>query len=117
VTLPYAVGEDARADIRHLLAWSEAKFGPAVRDGYEELLFAALSDIAADPHRLGVKERPDLGPGVRTWHLALSRDHVADNARRIATPRHIIVFRVVADIVQVARVLHEAMDLPRHRLP
>jgi toxin ParE1/3/4 len=116
VTYRYAVGEGARADIRDILIRSQDDFGSDIRDGYEELIFTAFSDIADAPAGVGVKDRSELGEGLRTWHLALSRDHVGDDVRRIAVPRHIVFFRVVGEVVQIARLLHESMDPGLHRL-
>lgn len=76
MTYRYAVGEGARADIRDILIRSQDDFGSDIRDGYEELIFTAFSDISDATAGVGVEDRSELGEGLRTWHLALSRDHV-----------------------------------------
>lgn len=112
MTFSYVIAAEARADIRDILVWSQLRFGDAVRDGYEELIFTAISDIAADPDHAGVRSRREIGDGVKSWHLALSRDHVAAGAWRIRTPRHFVIFRVIGEEVCILRLLHDAMDPP-----
>lgn len=108
---------DAEADIDDILEWSVAKFGEAVRDGYEELISAAIGALLVDPEHPGTHERPELGPGIRVVHLRSSRDMVPAGVRKIASPRHFVVYRLVGEVLQVVRVLHDAMELSRHRIP
>ncbi|MGB3731316.1 type II toxin-antitoxin system RelE/ParE family toxin [Microbacterium sp.] len=105
----------ARADIIGILLTSEDRFGRRVRDGYEELIVAAMDAVADDPARVGVQERSELGVGIRAWHLRLSRGSVPVDVHRIITPRHVVFFREVNGEVQILRVLHESMDLPGQR--
>lgn len=108
---------DAEADIDDILEWSVAKFGVAVRDGYEDLINTAIESILADPEHLGTRERPELGHGIRVVHLRSSRDHVPAGVRKIVAPRHFVVYRQVADTIQIVRILHDAMDFASHRVP
>ena len=64
----------ARRDIADLLDWSAEHFGPAGGRRCEALVETALRDIATDPARTGSREEPQLGPGLRIYHLRLSRD-------------------------------------------
>ena len=59
----------------------------------ESLIVAALRDVATQPHRPGSIARPELGAGVRSWHLRLSRDHVGTSAAVVRLPRHFLVYR------------------------
>lgn len=105
----------AQADIEAILLRSQMVFGAAARRRYEALLVQALKDIAADPDRIGVRRRDDLRPGWRTYHLFHSRTAVRGKAGAVQSPRHLVVFRVAEpDSVDVARILHDAMDLPAH---
>lgn len=101
----------ARADIIDALDWSMQNFGDRVREGYEALISTSISLILADPLIIGSRERDDLGPGLRALHLRAYRDEVTPAVRRIASPRHFIVYRKLGDVVQVVRLLHEAMDI------
>jgi len=51
-----------------------------------------------------------------SWHLAQSRDHVPEHVRRISSPRHFVIYRVVGDEVRILRLSHDAMDLPEQRI-
>jgi toxin ParE1/3/4 len=105
----------ARDDIERILAHSEASFGPAARLRYEALLEAGLKDLAADPERPGVMRREELGPGVRIYHLHHSRAHARADQGTVGRPRHLLLFRLAApDMVEIGRVLHDAMDMPEH---
>jgi toxin ParE1/3/4 len=104
----------ARMDIAIILARAEENFGVAARQRYEALISASLRAIAADPFQLGSAARPEIGEGVRTYHLRHARAR-AKAAGRVRTPRHFLLYRCASpDIVGVGRVLHEAMELSRH---
>jgi toxin ParE1/3/4 len=60
----------------------------------------------------GSAERPELGDGVRSWHLRGSRNHTTGGVVR--RPRHFLIYRVVGDILLIGRVLHHGMELRRH---
>lgn len=116
MTFELFLAPEAEADIDDILETSVAQFGAAIRDGYEALIEAAIRSITDDPDRAGSHDRPDLGRGIRTLHLLSSRDHVSRDVRKIAKPRHFVIYRQVDNVVQVVRLLHDAMDLPEHRI-
>jgi toxin ParE1/3/4 len=100
----------AQADIAHVLSWTEQRRGDRARERYEQLLSSALRDLAVDPLRLGTVPRPELGEGVRSYHLRSARKQAG-----VARPRHLILYRISgASTVEVGRVLHDAMELERH---
>ena len=112
----YRLSAAAQADIVDILAHSQANFGEAARLRYEALLLTALRDIAASPRRTGTLDRPELGAGARTWHLRDSRERARTASGIVRSPRHLVLFRVEADgTIAVGRVLHDAMELARHR--
>jgi toxin ParE1/3/4 len=104
----------ARAEIASTLQWSEEHFGQAAALRYELLIRQGLVDIAHDPHRPGSTLRPELGPGVYVIHLAHSRARASDPPDRVKHPRHVLVFRLTDESVEVLRVLHESADPVRH---
>ena len=71
--LRYRLSDAAQADLIDILAWTQEQFGEAARLRYEHLIVAALRDVATQQDRPGSIERPELGAGVRSWHLRLSR--------------------------------------------
>lgn len=105
----------ADRDILGILRWTHQQFGEQASIRYEHLIATAITDIAEYADRPGVKERPDLAPGLFTYHLAYSRERTAASSRRVKRPRHFLVFRHKdAQTVEILRVLHDRMDLERH---
>lgn len=93
-----------------LLAWTMTYFGASAQRRYERLLSSALVDLLDDPQRINSALRPELGEGVRSYHLRHARKHSG-----VARPRHLILYRMDdAGTVEVGRVLHDAMELERH---
>lgn len=112
--LRFRLSGAAQADVVDILAWSHEQFGESARLRYESLIVAALRDVATQPFRPGSIDRAELGPGVRSWHLRLSRDHAVGTAGMVRRPRHFLIYRVDPGILVVGRVLHDAMELVRH---
>lgn len=113
----YRLSDAAQADFIEILAWSQEQFGEAARLRYEKLIVAALRDVATQPDRPGSIARPELGAGVRSWHLRLSRDRVGTGAGVVHKPRHFLLYRVEPSLLVVGRVLHDAMELVQHVHP
>ena len=100
----------AQADIVNVLAWTAQRFGDQTSPRYEQLLSNALRDLCTEPLRLGHPARPELSDGVRSYHLRHSRKR-----SDITRTRHLILYRIAGDsIVEVGRVLHDAIELERH---
>lgn len=104
----------ARRDIREVLKWSAEKFGEPAAARYRDLLKQAFRDIASDPLRHGSQERPELAPGVRSYHLRSSRDHARNILSFVRDPRHFVIYRRRSQTIDIVRVLHDARDLARH---
>lgn len=102
----------AVADIGSILEWSSAQFGASARRRYAALITAAIRDVARDPYGLGARSRQELGDGVYSWHLRLSRDHAIGDP--VQEPRHFLIYRVEEGVLVIGRVLHDSMDLERH---
>ncbi|WP_447942927.1 type II toxin-antitoxin system RelE/ParE family toxin [Microbacterium aurum] len=117
MTYRLKLGEEAQADIDDVLEWSLFRFGASVRDGYHALIRATFRGIAGDPELPGSHSRDDLGQGIRTVHLRTSRNEVSAEARRIANPRHFVVYRQAGEVIQVVRLLHEASDIRAEYIP
>lgn len=88
----YRLAAAAVRDIAAILEQTEMQFGLRQHDAYEALLGSAIRLIAADPARLGSKDRGDLRPDMRSFPVARGGG------------------------IFVVRVLHRAMD-PRGRIP
>ncbi|HVY95071.1 MAG TPA: type II toxin-antitoxin system RelE/ParE family toxin [Bryobacteraceae bacterium] len=106
------LSEPAKQDIAAILERSLREFGEAAALRYKALIRQGLRDIQADPERIGSSDRPDLAPGVRTWHLRLSCNRVTGN--RVKNPRHRLIYRRRERGIEVIRILHDGQDLKRH---
>ena len=113
----YRLSQAAQGDVLDILAWTHEQFGEAARLRYESLIVAALRDVAGQPDRPGSLARPELGAGVRSWHLRLSREHMNPGLGVVGRPRHFLVYRTEPGLVVVGRVLHDAMEVARHMGP
>lgn len=102
------LADAAKADLRGIVDWTAEHFGDGQAKAYSSTISTAIRALTAGPDTIGVRSRDDLGKGVFILPVARS-------GRR---GRHLIVFRVASDrnarTLQVLRVLHDAMDLPRH---
>ena len=101
------VTKAADADIEEIDRWTEQRFGSAQAQAYATAMADAINALAAGSDVRGARARTDIQSGLYTLHLARFR-------RRA---RHFVVFRIRdADhrMLDVLRVLHDAMDLPRH---
>lgn len=105
----------ALQDIESILRWTHDTFGENIRLRYEELLIQAILDLQADPARAGSQRRPELAKDARSYHLRSSRDNVDNSIGRIRKPRHFVIYRIgTAGSLEIARVLHDSMDLAQH---
>ena len=108
-----ALSGAAQQDIAQILAWTQEAFGDAGRTRYENLISTALIDLRTDPTRAGVRRRDDIGKSICTYHLASSRKRTTTR-KHVAKPRHLVLFRVKKNMIEVARLLHDAMDFVQH---
>lgn len=101
----------AEADFRDIVEWTAEQFGPRQAEVYARTISAAIAALTAGPTIVGAKARADIADGVFTLHVARGR----------RKGRHFILFRATHDeatsVVDVLRVLHDMMDLPRHVEP
>lgn len=111
----YRLSRLARADIVDILTWSAEHFGHAARHRYRKLLEAGIRDIVADPFRPGSRPRPEIGEGIRSWHVSGSRHRTETPG--VHRPRHFLIYRVDGEIVVIGRVLHDSMDITSHTGP
>ena len=111
----YRISNAARADIVDILKVSQTQFGDQARQRYQKLILAALQAIAGTPYRIGSHERDELAPGLRSYHLAYSRQQAKHPHGTVKSPRHVVFYRVANDeVIEVVRLLHDAMDVQLH---
>jgi len=99
----------AEDDFAGILRWTAENFGKAQARTYARTLNGTLTELTQGTDTVGCRLREDIGPGFHTLH-------VAHKGRK---GRHFVVFRVDAatKVIDVLRLLHDSMDLPRHLAP
>ncbi len=98
----------AESDFRNILRWTADRFGRAQARIYGETLTRAVQALANGPHVAGSRRRDDIAEGLMTLHVARA-------GRR---GRHFVLYRIASrskpPTIDVLRLLHDSMDLPRH---
>ena len=89
-TITYAV--DALADLEHIAAQTEARWSTAQARSYLADIGAAIGKAAANPY------------------LGSDCSHVRAGYRKMRAGSHVIYYQVLADRINVVRVLHQSMD-------
>ena len=102
----------ALQDVAAIQDWTLSKFGEFTSLRHDTLMEAALSDLLAEPTRLGVRHHPAMSEGVFVYHLRFSCKK--PTTAGVQKPRHFFAFRVGKDALTVLRVLHDSMDLTAH---
>ncbi len=98
------LGQQAEQDFVDILQWTAKTFGEGQASTYAETIALAIESLRDGPDILGARAREDIQPGIRTLHVA----------RQGRVGRHFVVFRAVGSNMDVLRLLHDSMDLPRH---
>lgn len=95
----------AEQDLLDITIWTAENFGTRQAEQYAETIALAIETLYDGPEILGVKVRDDIGPGIRTIHVA----------RQGRKGRHFAAFSVSeGNIINVLRLLHDSMDLAKH---
>ena len=113
VVYKISIADAAQTDLDDILEWTTRVFAAAGRKRYEALVQTALTDLVSNPGRIGVRQRSDIGEGIRTYHLSTSRKRTK-TVLQVGNPRHLVFFRVTGNILQILRLLHDSMDFTRH---
>jgi len=86
----------AVADIQSIRAYTLENWGGPQERRYLDSMWGKFEELLADPQRW--RSRDDLFPGCQI----------------AAQEKHVILFRIEGNVLQIVRVLHGAMDYPRH---
>jgi toxin ParE1/3/4 len=102
------LGTEAEKDFVRILKYTRDTFGRRQVDVYRTTLLDALAALDAGPDVPESIRREDIRPNLRTLHVA----------RLGRRGRHFIMYRAAQDhVIEVVRILHDAMDLARHLPP
>lgn len=106
----YRISRAAQLDLVAILTTSREQWGEPARARYAALLAVAMQTVAADPEVIASKDRSDLSPGLRSFHLRFVR-----GKRGVRAPVHVLYYRAMrSGVIQILGVLHERMDPERH---
>jgi len=94
--MTFRLAQAAIEDLESIDAYTVRTWSADQADRYLAMLWATFERIAATPNRWRL--RPELHPDCRIC----------------VAGRHAILYRVSDDRVEIARVLHDSMDFPRH---
>ena len=95
----------ANRDFASILRWTTQTFGSKQASDYQQTIVQGVRALGGGPDLPDSKARDEVRAGVRVLRVARS-------GRR---GRHILVYRVIdEDVIEVLRILHDAMDLGRH---
>jgi toxin ParE1/3/4 len=92
----YVLSPLARKDLREIWSYTAERWGIEQADRYIRGLHRAIETVADDPDR------------------ARRCDHIRAGYRKYSAGAHMLFFRVIADEIEVIRVLHQRMDFERH---
>ena len=99
----------AETDFEKIIDWTIEHFGELQGVAYAETLLLAIDALTAGSLVADAKPRDEIMKGLYSLHVA----------RQGRKGRHFVMFRVAAggDAIEVLRLLHDSMDLPRHLVP
>ena len=100
--------DEAEQDFLRIVKDTADTFGERQSIVYQALLADGLAALEAGPDVPGSRARDDLRPHLRSLHVA----------RRGRPGRHVIIYRAAGgNVIDVVRILHDAMDFARHIPP
>ncbi len=98
----------AESDFTHIVEWTVEHFGAAQALVYAETISLAMAALSEGPSITGARARHEILKGLYSLHVA----------RQGRKGRHFIMYRLDRcnpdRVIEVLRVLHDSMDLPRH---
>jgi toxin ParE1/3/4 len=92
----YVLSPRAQADVDEIWNYTAERWGDDQAERYARAIMQAIETIARDPSK------------------GRSSDRIRPGYRRFSVGSHVLFFRVVADEIDVVRVLHRRMDFDRH---
>ncbi|WP_043364778.1 type II toxin-antitoxin system RelE/ParE family toxin [Belnapia sp. F-4-1] len=110
--MAYRLTRTAEQQIDALLPDSARYHGLEAADRYGYLILTVMAALGEEPLMTGSVEVARL-PGIRASPTRLGRRR-ADPARRVANPRHLVIYRLAADgMVEILGLVHDRMVLSR----
>jgi toxin ParE1/3/4 len=105
----FRLARRAQVDISQILATSAENWGIEASGRYAGLLTRSIRQVAAEPVGSATRERSELAPGLRSFHVRHLRQ------AGVRRPVHVLYYRVIQPgLVEIVRILHERMEPSRH---
>ncbi len=99
------LGVEAEKDFVRILKYTADTFGEWQASIYKAKLTDAIAALESGPDAPGSVSRDEILPNLRSLHVARHR----------RGGRHFIMYRATTgQVIEVVRILHDAMDLARH---
>ena len=110
--MAYRLTRTAEDQIDALLLDSARDHGLEAASRYGQLILTVMAALGEEPQMIGSAEVPRL-PGIRAYPTRLARQRV-EPTRRVASPRHLVIYRLAADgVVEILGLVHDRMVLSR----
>jgi toxin ParE1/3/4 len=97
--LTVRLSADAVSDLQGISDYTLHQWGKEQEPFYLTQVYARFEEISRDPARF--RQREELFAGCRVAPVG----------------RHLVFFLMRDDVIVVSRILHQAMDFPRHLFP
>ena len=101
----------AQRQINDALLESRTRFGGPAAGRYAALIGEALALLAEQPDHPGHKTLALGAVDIHLFHIRHARSRLKSD-RQVRSPRHVIAYRFDEAMLEVAQMLHDAMDLP-----
>lgn len=101
VTYKLKLSREAQSDISNIATWSHDRFGPQRTMTYLDALDRATQRVLNAPHAFPTRVVFDDVSDIRTYAVKFTQ----------ARARHILLYRVTGNAMELLRVLHEKMDI------
>ncbi|MGI4793372.1 MAG: type II toxin-antitoxin system RelE/ParE family toxin [Janthinobacterium lividum] len=110
--MAYRLARTAEDQIDALLLDSAREHGLEAAGRYGQLLLTAMAVLGEEPYMIGSVEVARL-PGIRAYPTRLAKQRI-EPARRVASPRHLVIYRLAVDgVVEILGLVHDRMVLSR----
>ncbi|MDH7461380.1 type II toxin-antitoxin system RelE/ParE family toxin [Chitinophagaceae bacterium 26-R-25] len=90
---PYVISKDALSDLNEIWLYTLERWSADQADRYYNLIFDEINFICNNPN------------------AGKSKEHIRKGYRASKVKSHLIFYRVVNEVIEVIRILHENMDI------
>jgi len=107
--LDYRISEAAERDIQSVIDHTLDYFGEDALDRYLTLIDLVIQTLRRNPEH-GV----EFSNAIQKIHLSSFKKKAPAGTAIVKNPRHVLFYRVNGDVLEIIRLLHDAMDFGSH---